>query len=675
MKIGGNGRVFGIKVLILLFICIFFEAVCFNLSAIATGNLQPFPIEVPENKTDSEFKMVEINSLDVKTSTLRLAFSGSPVINNVTIEIRDDAHREKYTIANTLQVLPSDKKYSEAVVRLKSNGRLHDIRIWWDNKEAELNELTADEPIAFELSVLRMSLIFILALFPLCVWEFKLWQTEWDHKNKKHAAGYALLIFISVLTAFGVNRLMTPSDPALSTSISRPVEYPFSSEPREYEELSHALMVDAFLNGSLSMRVEPDKRLFELDNPYDITQRASVEADYMYDYALYNGKYYCYFGPAPVFVFFLPYYLLNGRYIPSYFVAAFFFSVLTIAAAYLCFWEIARRYAKNVSLLIFYLTAAAAVFGSNVLMVQSCADRYYISSASMQLFFYLTVWSGFRAVNSQRNIRRGLYFVLCGIFTFLLVWSRTIGALAAAGFLAPLFIFVLIDGTRSVKDRLKDALSYLVPLGLGECTVMTYNYMRFASPFDFGQYVQLTVGDIHYNTLDFEKFFRAIWYYFFDGLQLSADFPWLRTTADFVNHTGNRFYAEENAGAFVMAVCWGVFLLPIKDLKDKDKRERSIVYLSVLVLTVLTAFMDFCVGGVLFRYICDILAPLSLTGALLILERVGRCTEKEAGLAYKAVMVVCLLTFLAAFTFIFSNERNSIKMFAPDRYLYFVRKL
>jgi len=36
---------------------------------------------------------------------------------------------------------------------------------------------------------------------------------------------------------------------------------------------------------------------------------------------------------------------------------------------------------------------------------------------------------------------------------------------------------------------------------------------------------------------------------------------------------------------------------------------------------------------------------------------------------------VCLLTFLAAFTFIFSNERNSIKMFAPDRYLYFVRKL
>ena len=75
----------------------------------------------------------------------------------------------------------------------------------------------------------------------------------------------------------------------------------------------YAMTLEAWEKGQVYMDFEPSEERLSLENPYDNSVR---EFYFDWDYAFYNGKYYCYFGCAPVALLYVPYYELTGNVLP-----------------------------------------------------------------------------------------------------------------------------------------------------------------------------------------------------------------------------------------------------------------------------------------------------------------------------------------------------------------------
>src|SRR5215207_5098156 len=85
--------------------------------------------------------------------------------------------------------------------------------------------------------------------------------------------------------------------------------------PRGDHEYDHYnLLSRGFLSGHLYLDAEPPAALREAANPYDPKSRGPVEV--LHDASYFRGKYYIYFGPAPVVTLFLPFTVLTGRDLP-----------------------------------------------------------------------------------------------------------------------------------------------------------------------------------------------------------------------------------------------------------------------------------------------------------------------------------------------------------------------
>jgi hypothetical protein len=73
----------------------------------------------------------------------------------------------------------------------------------------------------------------------------------------------------------------------------------------------YSQLAEAFRHGQLSLLTPPKPQLLALADPY----LPALNAPYrMHDASLYGGKYYLYFGPAPVLVLHMPLRWLTGYY-------------------------------------------------------------------------------------------------------------------------------------------------------------------------------------------------------------------------------------------------------------------------------------------------------------------------------------------------------------------------
>src|SRR5215216_196851 len=84
----------------------------------------------------------------------------------------------------------------------------------------------------------------------------------------------------------------------------------FGREQRDY----YNLLIDGYLDGQLHMKVVVPEALFKLKDPYDPGERPAGLG--LHDASFYKGKYYAYFGAAPMIVLMLPFRLLAGVDLP-----------------------------------------------------------------------------------------------------------------------------------------------------------------------------------------------------------------------------------------------------------------------------------------------------------------------------------------------------------------------
>ena len=618
---------------------------------------------LPENPT------VSFDGLSERTRSVTVYTAGPAQVLSGNIGICDAANAYRTTGAGSFQVNPGGRE-SSFTVRLNSHGELTRLRINFTEELKEpvfLLSVVLNERVPLRIHGLRLFLVTGLLFVLLSILRFRLYEAEYCPEKKSHRRMNLLVLAFCLLVSGWILYGGAPSHQYLRS-------YPALEEIRSSEMVVDAYMqqLDAFEKGQTALDLDVNPALEELDNPYDKGERDKKEITYHWDRAYYNGQYYSYFGLAPLFMVYYPVYWLTGK-LPTELLAGTLLSAFAILAAFGAIHGLYRIFRPRANLVLFLTGEAAVVFGSFLYLMQASLSFYYlplISGAGWLAAF--TAFSCYACL-SEKGIRRMLLFALAGISVVMLVLSRPNMLLLAVAFAAPLFLRILFDRTEILADKLRCVLPFLIPVLLGGIGVMYYNRIRFGSVFEFGTAFQLTESDIRYNgiTLSMHHFLSMVYHYFLESFVYTEFFPFLRFTTEKCIDFGNYLYQEYSVGLFRMPLNLGIILAGLtfcgKDKKDSLKRWTSgLMLLGILGL----GYIDFLLGGIHIRYVCDLSLAVSLLAFLLILGHIHFDGTRSSRILYVITLGLLLLTIGRGWLTIFSNETNAIRQANPDFYLY-----
>ena len=299
----------------------------------------------------------------------------------------------------------------------------------------------------------------------------------------------------------------------------------------------YELMAEAILASRIDFAYGDEAELDALENPYDPNERDEKGVQYHWDHAYYNGRYYMYFGIVPVLLVFLPYRVITGTALTT-FRATQFFAAVIIAGIFALFRLLSKRFFKKMPFgLYLSLSVAFSVMSIWYAMAEPALYCTAITAAVA-----LEVWSIFfyiKAVYWEKNENKQILFAAIGALLGALVFGcRPPVALANIVVIPLLFVF-LKEHPFSKKLAGKLALAatpyLLVAMGL-----MTYNYVRFDNPFEFGQAYQLTVTDqsnysLAINGSQLLRMVNETINHFFAFKNLTETFPYIQTSSVFFN--------------------------------------------------------------------------------------------------------------------------------------------
>lgn len=252
----------------------------------------------------------------------------------------------------------------------------------------------------------------------------------------------------------------------------------------------YELMAESILDGHIDLHYDEEDTLAELENPYDPAQREGHY--YHWDHAYYEGHYYMYFGVAPVFLTFLPYRVITGEALPTYQATQIFVAVF-IVGIFMLFRLLSKRFFGKLPFSV-YLALSVAVSAMSVWYATAESALY---CTAITAAIALEVWSlyfFFKAVYVEKRENRQILLAAVGaLFGALVFGCRPTIALANL-LVIPMLIAFLRQRKFSWGLLGKLSLAALPYLLVG-AALMLYNYVRFDSPFEFGQAYQLTVAD------------------------------------------------------------------------------------------------------------------------------------------------------------------------------------
>ena len=299
----------------------------------------------------------------------------------------------------------------------------------------------------------------------------------------------------------------------------------------------YELMAEAILDGRIEFNYNDDYELSQLENPYDPDARAEAGVKYHWDHAYYNGHYYMYFGIVPVFLAFLPYRVLTGTALTTYH-ATQIFVAMAIAGIFVLFHLLSRLFFKNLSYGVYL--ALCVAFSVMSVWYASAEPALYCTAITAAIM--LEIWSLYffiRGVWEEQKENRQILFAGIGALLGALAFGCRPPIALANMLVIPMLIVFLKQRKFTPKLFGKLALAAM-PYAVVGIVLMIYNYVRFDSPFEFGQAYQLTVADqSNYSlSLNSETVVRIInntLNNFFGRKNITVSFPYLSASGVFFN--------------------------------------------------------------------------------------------------------------------------------------------
>ena len=423
-----------------------------------------------------------------------------------------------------------------------------------------------------------------------------------------------------------------------------------NAESPIYYQLFYALK-----KGQMHLDIEPSAELLALENPYDPSARAGVS--YLWDHAFFNGKYYCYYGAAPVFLVMFPIYYLSGmKMIPSILLIQEIGTLFSILTFLLVLVNLTKLMFKEVNMPTLILLLVGATFSSLLLSNTIFKVGWYnegiyrIPYSYGLCFYFLTLLMILKAFNNSRY--RILFLGLAGLSIVLMMASRPTLIIGFVLFI-PLFIKILLE-KYPWKRKLIDFAPMVGVVILGAVILCYYNYARFNSITEFGQSYQLTVVDGTTLSYSLEGVFPTLANYYLmppyldGGMFPNIDYGW----GDFA--PAYHSYNAGSIGILMIPMMWGIFALPFVFNKEDNLYLRIMLYAAPFVIFFI-AYTTYCFGGTCPRYVVEITALSMLFGFIPLLKTFDLLYKRKPITSVVLLILIVSVSFVIGFSLLFTN--------------------
>ncbi len=648
-----------------LIICLLCEIFCFNFEFFRSrtyDEIEDFSIarsigvklDYDKYTLRSAHDFIEIRNIHGKVENIYI--KTNTTIHTVRITATDDANKNPY-FAGERKI----SRFTEQTSYIKTNftGNAKTIRITIpdiSNRIITLSDISLNKPRPMFLNLLRPFVLFILLLFLYYFIATKdLWKIPFDLTDSNQNT-------ITVSTAICLCAIFMGVS-MLNPGFVNPTQPHFN----QYNELA-----EAFLDGQLHLEKEVPDILKQMENPYDRFERKAVfkkaNMTEPWDTALYDGKYYVYFGVLPVFLFYLPAKLV-GIDFPNFF-AVVLFSWVLIAGVFLLYRQLVKVYFKNVPYLLYLTLSVLTVATGGIVYIIKRPDFYSVPIMGALAFIVMGFYFWFKALENDKlsvkhmtigsvfmalvlMLRPNLIFFSCS--AFVLFWHSVFTHRE-----------LLSINSKLSCDKyrgLKNTIAFCAPYVIVAIFVMVYNYLRFDFPFDFGESYNLTTSDMTQRGFKLDRLGLGVFEYLFRPPKIMGTFPFLTSSMPETAYIG--FTSKEGmfGGIFaVYPVLWSLFAM--------HKTRRSLPFRFSVFLVVTSFFIclvDTQAGGILPRYTCDFAVFFVMAAAVTLF---GLYKEYPSlATKFSAWALLCMLFF--DFLLLFAGGTSTIQTMNKPLYMDF----
>lgn len=567
---------------------------------------------------------IELHGIDIPVGTVAFDLNWQTAAEypanyvDAVFDFMDDTQTAYYR-SNVADGRMVNGQIASQTIPVALSGNVRSMRVDLTLEEGRsvlLQNIRFNSAVPMQLSILRLLLTTLLPLALYAMLSFPSFTDPAEKRRLFMTRVTACITAVLVLTAFLVTAML---------HFDSRVPYGDRFESLSGNQITKEL-VDAFSQGQAELLTTPSDELLALENPYDWSQRYTTKVSALWDHLLYEGKYYSYYGIAPVLLLFLPYYQLTGFYFPTA-EAVFLFGAIGIICLSALFLELVKRFFPKIPVNIALFSLAVLQFSSGVWYCFVYDNFYEIAQACGFMFTCAGMWLLLRSgVVGEGKLRRPS-LVLSSFCLSMAVLSRPTLALyciVAVIFLA--FGLVKLLKTTPKKNHRKQVIGYLACAFTCYVVIggiqMVYNYVRFGNILDFGIQYSLTINDFTRAQYHLDFALIGFWNFLFAFPKVEPVFPFV--FSNFSDLSVNGYYFEANNNA--IGLIWRA--LPMfgylgaagawKKLAKPHRLPALLLIGSCCVAAPLIIIFSIWESGYGVRYCADFAWQL-VTGALCIL--------------------------------------------------------
>lgn len=593
-------------------------------------------------------KTILISNIDSRITGITFNYNNK-LTDKITYSLsyRAEENSDRISI-NPKLVLSNGKHY----INLDTHSKCKEITIeLLTESDLQINSITLNHP-NINISFTRLVILFIIISFFIKVNNKEIYKIQYEADSKFHnelfilnLVIFCLMIFMYILIQFGYEDF-------------------FISKENINREDSILMQTEAIVNGQIELMEEPSEELKNMENPYDNIKRDEQNIKYLYDVAYYNGNYYNYFGIAPIITSILPFRLITGAYTHTY-IFNMLYIFIAIIALYFLYKKLIDKYIEKISLCNFYLGFYAIVFASNVLtllrgakydIVVSCGIAFLLISLNLAISLY------------QNSKYKYVKLILLGITTGLVVLSKPN---LIVYYLLILLAVLISMKDLSVKQKIKDFIFILVPLGILGIFQMILNYLRFDKILEFGAKYQLTGFNMtSCMSITFGKMFAGLLEYIFKTPMINPlKFPFVFINTDTALTAINEVcYENRLIGLIAIPILYAYFIRK-NVMKNAENKELDFFVKFCIITALISIIINSCLGGICEAYSIDFKLILAIGAVLILLKWIEISKDNEV--VNKIFLILCITTILIMIPISFTTENNLLMNLASDTTAFF----
>ncbi len=577
----------------------------------------------------------------VGTLRLELELTDGTDYADVKIYAKDITQSAAYRGAVDGRIVAGDDRSSHIVLDL--SGDVSDLRIQITPPEGgsfRVGGVTLNKAVPLHFSVVRLVLLVLGGMAVYLLFTSPCMKATFGENPKPLTRTAFVMAAVFVLGAVAITLLsMYDQTGTLSTGWKNTSGNQITQE-----------LVDAFRAGQVSLLDEPSEELLAMENPYDWSARRAEGVSAKWDHLLYDGKYYSYYGIAPVLLLFLPYNLITGYYFPTA-EAVLLFGVVGMIFLVLLFLEFAKIFCRKIPNSMLVSTLLILLVSCGVWYNFVYDNFYEIAQASGFCFtaggFYFLLKS---RVIGEGRIRYRYIALSTVLFSFSVLCRPT---LAVYCFVACLFLaFGLLKHRRDIAElstltgkrtpkkpesvrgaTVKYLLAALLPFVLIGGVQMAYNYARFGSIMDFGIQYSLTINDFTRSQYHTDFVMIGIYNFLFAFPHIKPEFPYVASNFSTLSTNGYYYVANRNAVGILWRALPSLGYIGVvptwRALSKKEKIQALVLGLSTCVIAPLIIIFSIWESGYGVRYCCDFAWQIILGGTGILFVLYARRAEGQ----------------------------------------------